>query len=386
MSNNLETLTITRDINSLYPHNESIKQWKERGKKIIGWICGYVPEEIIHAAGMLPVRVTGYHALRGLDDATLHLSTSVCSFSRSCLQLMLDQQLNFMDGFIGGNCCDATRRFSELCILHEFAAPHTDMIDPPARITDGSIALYRKELLDSKKWLENTFRVHISDEALRESIKVHNATRKLLRRLNERRKSDTPPISGSEVLEVLNAGFTMPKEEFNNILEKLLAEIDSTNRVVTGHHRLMISGTPMTNPEFFRMVEELGGLIVAEEMCTGSRYYWELVDENPELDLLDALATRYLRNFPCARMVPSSDRLGKLMEVAREWRVQGVISTIIRFCALYVSDIPMLRDRLTQEGYRLLELNMEYNEGATAQSKTRVQAFLEMLGSQGVAA
>ena len=83
-------------------------------------------------------------------------------------------------------------------------------------------------------------------------------------------------------------------------------------------------------------------------------------------------------------MIPASKRLDKVLEVARDWRVQGVISSIIRFCILYVSDVPVLKDKLAQEGIPLLELNIEYNEGATGQLRTRVGAFLEMLASEGV--
>lgn len=384
MSNDPETLNIIKDINSSFPYNRSVKQWKEQGKKVIGWICNYVPEEIIHAAGMLPIRVTGEQDAHSIDDATVILSSSICSFSRSCLQAMLDHKLDFLDGFIGGNFCDATRRLSELCLLYHFAAPYTAMINPPARITDQACELYRKELLGLKRSLETAFSIQISNQALRESIKVHNTTRRLLSRLHEMRRSDAPSLSGSEIMEVMNACFAAPKEEFNLLLTRLLEEIGSKNREVTGDHRLMVVGSPLTNPAFFRMVEELGGLIVTEETCTGIRYYWELVNEDPNLSPWDALARRYLTNFPCARMIPSSHRIDEVLELLRDWRVQGVISTVIRWCMFYVCDIPMLRDKLAEAGYPVLELDLEYNEGVTERLRTRVQAFLEMLQGQEV--
>ena len=371
-----------RKINDTFPDTEYIKEWKAQGKKIVGWLCNYVPEELIHAAGILPVRVTGYHDSHNMRDGTVKLSTSLCSFTRSCLQIMLDKELNFMDGFICGNCCDGTRRFSEVVILEGFENLKLHMVNPPFKITDASIELYKIELLNTKKWLEDAFEVTITDEDISESIKVYNTTRRLVRKLNGLRKLDNPPITGTEVMEVMNAGYCIPKEEFNKILEQLIEELEDTNQSVKDGYRLMVIGTPMTNPGFFSMLEESGSVVVSEEMCTGSRYYWELVDDNS--NPMDALAARYLSNFPCARMIPSTNRMDMLLELAREWKVEGIVSANIPFCAFYGSDVPMLRNLLKEEGIPMLELTMEYNEGATEQSKTRIQAFFEMIESKGV--
>jgi benzoyl-CoA reductase/2-hydroxyglutaryl-CoA dehydratase subunit BcrC/BadD/HgdB len=378
-----DALKTIREMNAEFPKNRYAAHWRAEGGKIVGWVCNYVPEELLHAAGILPVRVMGYQDFRNINDGTIRLSTSICSFTRSCMQILVDGEADILDGFIGGTCCDGTRRFSESVVLEGFQNFKLNMINPPFRLAPSAVSLYAKELRDAVKWIESSFNVTITDDALENSIRLHNETRRLFRKLNEMRKKDQPPVLGSEFMEITNASFVMPKEEFNKLLRQLLKELEERGRVVSGEYRVLISGTPMTNPEFFRAVESYGGLIVTEEMCTGARYYWELVDEGTK-NPIDALASRYLANYPCARMIPADDRLDKLEMVAKEWRVDAVISTIIRFCALYGTDLLMLKERLQKKNLPLLELSVEYNEGATEQNKTRIQAFGEMLRAKKI--
>lgn len=371
-------LTVFRELNTTFPNNRYISDWKAQGKKVVGWICNYVPEELIHAAGMLPIRLYGYPDLHNIKDGTERLSTSICSFTRSCMQIMVDGGVDFMDGFIGGACCDGTRRFCENVSLEGFEQFKMYQLDPPFRLGDAATRHYQRQIETAKAWLEESFDVTITDAALEESIRLHNETRRLFRELNELRKLPQPPLTGSEFMEVTNASFAMPKEALNEQLKSLLAELKESGRTVPSGFRIMVSGTPMTNPELFQMIESYGGLIVSEEMCTGSRYYWEYVEEGSG-DPMAALASRYLSNYPCARMIPNDNRLNQVQQMIEEWRVDAVISTVVRFCALYGTDLLQMKQQLEETKCPLLELSIEYNEGATEQNRTRVQAFMEML-------
>ena len=373
-----------RSINNAYPSSSYVDNWKKQDKKVMGWLCSYVPEEIMYAADIFPVRLSGYHSQNSLTDATLQLSEGICTFARSCLQLINDKGMNYIDGFVGANCCDHTRRLTEFLDYHKTAAPFNIIINPPLKMDESAVKFYELELQNFRKELEDYIEHPISNEALWDAIELHNETRDLIRRLYLLRKKKPSPILGSDVIEILNASFIMPKPDFNKLMSKLLSELDEASGESSHDFpRLMLIGSPMTDNALVKDIEKLGGQVVVEEMCTTGRHYWNDVLVDRSLDPIEALAKRYLTNFPCARMVPVDIRMNTLVALAKEWNVQGVISANVRFCTPYIYDVPILRDVMEEEGYPLLELNMEYNEGGKGQFETKIQAFFEMLDTKG---
>lgn len=249
----------------------------------------------------------------------------------------------------------------------------------PKRFDHGALQLYQTQVERFKEGLEGLIGAEISDESLREAIRVYNRNRELLKELFDLRRSDTPPLSGAEALEILNAGFRMPKEEHTALLERLLQEISQSPPAPRGgpQYRLMINGSPLNNPEFIQTIEELGGLVVIDELCTGARYFWDPVDAS--LPPLEALSMRYLYHFPCARMYPSEERFKRVINLAKEYKVHGVITQMIRYCTPYTRDQVLLQEKLEEEGIPVLSLDVEYGQGGVGAIRTRVQAFLEML-------
>jgi benzoyl-CoA reductase subunit C len=140
----------------------------------------------------------------------------------------------------------------------------------------------------------------------------------------------------------------------------------------------MVTGSVMNNPDFIRSIEDLGGLVVTDELCTSTRYWSDpvVLDDRP---ILEAISRRYLNNFPCARMVPSDERFNRILQLAKDYKVDGMISQIIRYCVPYAHDLPLLRERLKKAGIPTLALDVEYGTSGSGQISTRVQAFLEML-------
>ncbi len=367
-----------REVNAAFPKTPHILEYKRQGKKVFGWLCTYVPEEIIHAAGILPVRITGYSQETELDDGTAYLYINNCSFSRSCFQLGLRGEYGFLDGVVGGSTCDGARRLFDLWRSY-IGTPFHHVLTVPRKYTAAAHELYYSQVTSFKEHLEQHLGLKIPDDALRHSIALYNESRSLLQRLYELRKRDNPPISGAETLEVLDTSFRMPRELFNRWLAELLDKLNASDRKLAGKARLMVSGSVMANPEFIRSIEELGGLVVADELCTSTRYWTDPVVIQEGEPPLRAIARRYLGNFPCARMFPSEERFRRIIGLAKDYRVDGVISEIIRFCVPYAHDLPLLTERLKAEGIPTLALDVEYGTSGSGQIRTRVQAFLEML-------
>jgi benzoyl-CoA reductase subunit C len=367
-----------REINRTFPKTREILDHKAQGKKIFGWLCTYVPEEVILAAGALPIRITGYNQEMELEDGNAYLYINNCSFSRSCLQLGLRKEYDFLDGVVGGSTCDGARRLFDLWRYY-LKPPFFQVLTVPRKSHERAQDLYYSQVEDFKKHLEEFMNVKITDADLLNSIKVMNESRSLLKELYELRKLDEPIINGQETMEVLNGSFRMPKEQFNTYLRNLIDDLKKNGTGYPAKARLMLIGSVMTNPEFVKSIEELGVVVVTDELCTSTRYWSDPVILEGAKNPLEAISRRYLNNFPCARMYPSTDRFDRIVKLAREAKVDGVISETIRYCVPYAHDIPLLSDRLKSEGIPLLTLDVEYGTSGSGQIRTRVQAFLEMV-------
>ena len=374
----LDTLDRFREINSTFPKTSQVLDHKSQDKKVFGWLCTYVPEEILHAAGILPVRITGYSQEMELDDGNAYLYINNCSFSRSCFQMGLRGEYDFLDGVAGASTCDGARRLFDLW-RHYIGTSFHHVLTVPRKYSERAHELYHSQVVQFKQHLEEHLGFNISDEALHKSIKVYNESRRLLRELYELRKLDKPPITGAETMEVLDASFRMPKEIFNEWLKDLLAGISASGNVHSGRARLMLVGSVLTNTEFIKAIEEQGGLVVTDELCTSTRYWGDPVVLKEDEPPLEAIARRYLNNFPCARMFPSDERFNRILSYTRDFKVDGVISQIIRYCVPYCHDLPLLTNKLKAEGIPVLALDVEYGTSGSGQIQTRVQAFLEML-------
>ena len=175
----------------------------EGGQKVIGWVCTYVPEEMIHAAGILPFRVVGgEHVETPLADGYLY--TNLCSFSRNCLEEGLSGQLDFLHGYVSCNSCDHIRRLFDNW-MQFMKTPYTRALGVPCKVTPATLKYFVQDLTLFRRDLEEITGEKVSDEALWEAIRVYNRTRTLLEELYEMRKADPPPISGADVMEVVRA-------------------------------------------------------------------------------------------------------------------------------------------------------------------------------------
>jgi bcr-type benzoyl-CoA reductase subunit C len=373
----LPTLDKFREYNLAFPRNKEIEEARKQGRKIFGWLCTYVPEEVIHAAGALPLRITGYNQEQELDDGTAYMYINNCSFSRSCFQMGFRQEYDYLDGIVAGSTCDGARRLFDLWV-HYIETPFHHIMTVPRKYTERAHNLYFQQVSQFKDKLEEFMGVKISDEALLKSANLYNESRALLKELYELRKMDNPPITGAETMEVLNASIHMPKEMFNVYLRKLIDELKASGISHKGRARLMVTGSVMNNPEFIKSMEEIGGLVVTDELCTSTRYWSDPVvfDGRP---VLESISRRYLNNFPCARMVPSDGRFDRILALAKDYRVDGVVSQIIRYCVPYAHDLPLITAKLKKINIPTLSLDVEYGTSGSGQIRTRVQAFLEML-------
>lgn len=357
----------------------SILEHVQEGGKAVGYMCSHVPEEILVAAGIAPLRLRapGCTATTTADAIMSHLN---CSYVRSCLEYVLTARFDFLDGFVFTNGCDHSRRLydvlretREQAFMHFLSVPHKAG-------SDQSVSWFRGEIDRLARGVEQVFGVEITDDALRSAIDTCNETRDLLRRLYEMRKAEAPPISGSDALAVVVAGWSAPREEYNVLLGKLIDELESADGI-TGHGaRLMIAGSGgCDDPAYLAVFEDLGGLVVTDSLCFGSRSFWLPVGRTGD-PLMD-LARSTLERPHCAGMTDRvAERSAFVVQMARDWNADGVIFQWIRYCDLWGGQLLHLRRALEEAGIPLLSLEREYALGTNGRLRTQAQAFLERIG------
>ena len=378
MTDSLKTLEEIRKANAPFPQNKSIMQWKEEGGKVIGWNCcgSLVPEEIIHAAGMLPVSVVGESKELTMEDANVYLGIYTCSFTRSCLQLALDGEYDFLDGLVSTYNCDGTRRLADVW-RGNISIPVIHVLSTPRKFTERAKEFFALDIGDFKEKLEKQFQIKITDKSLSQAIETYNHTRNLLEKLYDLRKNDNPSLSGSEMMEIMNAAVRMPRDSFNSLLENLGEELEAGNRSLPANKRLMILGNILNNVEFIRETEALGATVVVDGLSTGTGYWSTLVNQNG--DPIKSLSDRYLSKLHQSRFWPYEVRWKEVEKLIDDFRVEGVITETMRYCSHHIWDMPRLNKRLEEKDIPVLNLDLEYGMGMIGQVKTRVQAFLEML-------
>ncbi len=357
--------------------NSWINEWKKTGK-VVGYLCSYVPEEIMHAGKILPIRVTA----RGHNESTLAdacMSRLNCPFARYLLDAVLNGKLDFLDGIIGYNSCDHVRRmFDNWRLRHE--PPFYHFLSIPHRADELSMNWFLGELKNFKDHLESYFKVDITDTALRESIQLYNRTYDLLQAIYDLRKREDPPIRGTDVAAIMTAALSMPKESLNEVLAQLLEELEGSEGY-SDLPRIMVVGSIVDNPEYIRIIEDLGSLVVTDSHCFGSKYFDGKVKE--EGDPLEAITDRYLLKSPCPRMIDERTghdaRLNQIKGLIKEYYVDGVIFERMSMCDLWSGEIFMLQNELKELGVPTLILERDYIISGVGQMKTRSQAFIEVL-------
>lgn len=372
--------TLATDIKTLI--NNFIKEQSEQNKHfllnkalpIMGWCNTYVPEEVIIAAGFLPYRVMG--APIPLHLSKTYLSGNLCSSVQSILECALNGDYNFLDGMIIGASTDATKRLYDAWTRY-INTPFNYLLDMPKFINQNALIHYIESLRSLIEELEKYFKIRINDGDLKEAIFICNKTRKLLADLNNFRKTDNPPITSQQFLEICKLAMMSNKEGFNNSLEDLIHQIKPEENKKEGF-RILLTGSFQDQTWLLDIIEEKGGLVVCEDFCTRLRYFSGLVEEDS--NLIRAIAERYLNIKPAsANLVSLDQRANYLLSLVKEFNIDGVIYYVLKFDDPYLFEFPDLKEVFSSNHIPVLRIETEHNTSAMGQIMTRVQAFIETL-------
>ena len=185
------------------------------------------------------------------------------------------------------------------------------------------------------------------------------------------------PLTAVEMRTVVRASTALPADVFNGLLKRLLDEMGGYHTTGCASPRILITGSVMDNPRILELIEECGAKVVGDDLCNGTRQFWDEVESSP--DPLTDLSRHYLGRTPCPRMKDAPRRFDHVIRMIDEFRVDGVIFYTLKFCDPFLFDVPLLKEKLSERGLPTLRLEGDYTPGTLGRVKTRIEAFIEML-------
>jgi benzoyl-CoA reductase subunit C len=347
-----------------------LKQHVDSGIKVVGYACSYVPEEIIISAGLQPFRVPDLDSIGETRSADL-MPSFVCQTCSSVLRNILNSE-EYFDGFVVAQTCDPMWRLFDI-LRKKFAKPVFLLRIPHDTANELAPGFFKLELSRLRNFLKKESGAKMDDDSLSHAIDVCNENRSLLKRIYLSNAQGRHCIDSADRLQLTIASMWIPKPKCSAALRTLDCVQRQSEEI-----RLHVSGTTLYDLSIIRAIEDEGGYVASDDLCTGSRYFWENVTKTEDLDL--ALAHRYLRKTPCPSNAPLQGRLEYIDKMIKTFNAQGLISLTNQFCDPMLFDYVHIKNMLSKLGIPILHLDYENITQEINRLKVRVEAFLETLG------
>ncbi len=349
---------------------------KNQGRPIVGILCEYAPRELIFAAGAVPVCLCGGD-VEMIPSAENDLPANLCPLIKSTYGYAVEKANPFLemaDLLIAETTCDGKKKMYEL-----LSSRHPMLILELPQKTDNKNALaqWHGELVRMKSCLEERFNVRISDEGIRQGIRLMNRERQLRRDLAYLMASDAPPITGRQLLDFKSilSGIETDLEHYALALEQLQSQKNFEN---ASKVRVLLTGVPTVHgaERVVDLIEQAGGLIVCMENCTGIKPIWDDVDEEEDDPLL-AIARKYIK-MPCSVMTPNDQRLELLSDLTQLFKPHCVVDLSWQACLTYDVESHRVKEWAEQTQHLpFLRISTDYSPSDSARITVRMEALFE---------
>lgn len=355
---------------------------KRRKKKVVGIYCTYCPEELILAAGAIPVGLCGTRE-ETISAAEQVLPRNLCPLIKSSYGFAITGKCPFFyfsDLIIGETTCDGKKKMFE--IMSSLKPVHVMQL-PHLREADAAFELWIAEIRRLGARLEVALGVKISDTAIWEAVGIIDRERKMVKAICDLNQQNPPPLSGLDLINITwSKGFSSDRREVLRRLTQIYETLEGGNYT---HRkpgpRLLLTGCPvgMGSEKVIRLTEEQGGHVVAMENCTGYKRL-ELQVDTSTSDPYEALARKYY-NIPCSCMSPNTYRLELLERMINDFNVDGVIDLTWQACHTYNVEAFAVGRMVKQKGLPYLHLESDYSSGDLGNLQVRIEALLELIGA-----
>lgn len=362
-----------------------LKQYKDNGGKVVGIFCSFVPTEMIYAAGAVPVSLCATSE-DPILAAERDLPRTLCPLIKASYGHAITDTCPFFyfsDFIIGETTCDGKKKMFEL--LDRVKKTHVMQL--PQNNTDPrNFPYWAEEVRKLKEELEAFYDVEITEEKLREAIRVGNEERRNLQEFFKLSALDPSPITGYEQYNVNEAfGFQYNRAEKNRVLKERTAELrkyweDNLKGTKDDRPRILLTGCPMggVKEKIIKTIEELGAVIVGFDTCSGMRQSLRMVDEDPDKDPIRALADKYLKTN-CSVMSPNPGRFEDLDFLIDFYKPDAVIEITLFACHTFNLEAHDIGNFVRDKGLPYMHIESDYSQNDKGQVATRIEAFLELV-------
>ena len=367
-------------------YNDLARQAKDEGRCAIGHVCFQIPEPLLNLPGCFSVRLRAPQT-GSIEMGTYYMSSTLCEACRAYLERAIEGGFNFLDCILAPDACAQMNRCVEN-IEHLNTNPNPDFFvtyaDVPMKSDETALKHYVKQMrIRVLEPQQDRFGIDISDAALRTAVEQQNEVSRLLTAIGDYRKCDNPVITGYEFAVLCLASYCCPKDMIIEKLEETLEELKTRQPDEKNNYRIRVVmvGSEIDDPEFIKLAEECGALVVADRFCFGSLPGRQVIELNDEEDALTQICRAYLQWGKCPRFFNQEkvmERREYVDHLAKEYHADGLIYEQIKFCDYWGYERAAAFHIMEEEyGYPVLSVDRPYAVRSSGQLRTRIQAFVE---------
>lgn len=368
--------------------NELVSKAVNEGKHALGYNCYYIPEVLLNLPGCFSSRLRAPRCT-STDVASYYMTSRTCPYVRSILERAIEGGYNYLEALFGAENCAAMERMEEHFFLINPVKNEkffVTQIDPPMKGDKTNLDYYKAQLkLKVVDELERRMGVDVSEAAMRAAIDDHNEISRIITAIGEYRKLPNPPITGYEFHVIQLVSQVCPHYLIKPYLEETLEEMKT--REPEGEFpfraRVALVGSEVDDPEFTKLIESCGAMVVADRYCFGSFPSREQIEILPGETAFDAICRHYLHWNQCARFMDGmkiDQRHSEVKRLVDEFSADGVIYENMKFCEFWSYEKVLASNIFINElNIPCCTIEKEYALGAVGQLRTRFQAFIESL-------
>lgn len=361
-----------------------VKDFKQAGNRLVGFLCSYTPLEIIDAAGASSVALCGTSD-EVIPEAEKVLPANLCPLIKSTFGFAYSEKCPFTyfsDMIVGETTCDGKKKMYELLSeLKETHILHLPQGRDRAYESDG----WYEECRLLLERLEKLYGITITNEDLRAAAARRNRLREAQLSMFELQALEPPAMTGVELMSTMFAGtFSFDIVSYTKKIEETVAARKSAYEagerpVPADAKRILITGCPVGGVinKIGRTIETNGGVIVCMDDCSGERTARMMVDENAP-DILRAISDRYL-DINCSVMTPNDGRMENTLAMCEKYHVDGVVENVLTACHTFNVESARMQKAVEGAGIPYLKIETDYSAGDQGQIDTRIAAFIETL-------
>lgn len=369
-------------------HNELVTKAVAEGKHALGYNCYYIPETLLNLPGCFSSRLRAPRCV-STDIASYYMTTRNCPYVRSILERAIEGGYNYLEALFGAEGCAAMERMEEhFVLIHPVKNEKffSTIIDPPMKGDENNLNYYKAQLkLKVVDKLRDELGVDVSDEAMLKAIEDHNEISRLITEMGDLRKLDNPPITGYEFHVIQLVSQVCPHYLIKPYLEETLEELKTREPEPKFPFRARVAlvGSEIDDPDFTKLIESCGAMVVADRYCFGSFPGREQIEILPGESAFDAICRHYLQWNQCARFMDGDkidQRHSEVLRLVKDFKADGVIYENMKFCEFWSYEKVLANHIFTNELHiPCCTIEKEYALGAVGQLRTRFQAFIESL-------